>query len=165
MGSSALRPCTGGATVERNNHEPFARTSGQRCQRVTIARHDRRPAACVPAQGRRAVDASRPRSRAAGATLAASPLLRLGRLRVHDRAGRGPLTDSGVRKIVARAGTAAALLFPVHPPMLRHATGYKLANDGQDTQAIQHYLGHRNIVHTTRYTNLAPDRFKMFWRD
>jgi len=49
--------------------------------------------------------------------------------------------------------------------MLRHATGYKLANDGQDTRAIQHYLGHKNIAHTTRYTNLAPDRFKMFWRD
>ena len=77
----------------------------------------------------------------------------------------GPLTDSGVRKIVARAGVAAGLPFPVHPHMLRHATGYKLANDGQDTRAIQHYLGHRNIVHTTRYTNLAPDRFKMFWRD
>ena len=53
----------------------------------------------------------------------------------------GPLTDSGVRKIVARVAVAAALPFPVHPHMLRHATGYKLANDGQDTRAIQHYLG------------------------
>jgi type 1 fimbriae regulatory protein FimE len=60
-----------------------------------------------------------------------------------------------VRKIVARAGAAAARPFPVHPHMLRHATGYKLANDGQDTRAIQHYLGHKKIVHT-RYTNLAP---------
>jgi type 1 fimbriae regulatory protein FimB/type 1 fimbriae regulatory protein FimE len=77
----------------------------------------------------------------------------------------GPLTDSGVRKIVARAGAVAPLPFPVHPHMLRHATGYKLANDGQDTRAIQHYLGHRNIAHTTRYTNLAPDRFKAFWGD
>jgi site-specific recombinase XerD len=30
--------------------------------------------------------------------------------------------------------------------MLRHATGYKLANDGQDTRAIQQYLGHRNMA-------------------
>ena len=52
-----------------------------------------------------------------------------------------------------------------HPHMLRHATGYKLANDGQDTRAIQHYLGHRNIEHTTRYTELAPDRFRNFWPD
>jgi type 1 fimbriae regulatory protein FimB/type 1 fimbriae regulatory protein FimE len=77
----------------------------------------------------------------------------------------GPLTGSAVRKIIARAGTAAGLGFPVHPHMLRHACGYKLANDGHDTRAIQHYLGHRNIQHTVRYTELAPDRFKGFWQD
>ncbi len=38
--------------------------------------------------------------------------------------------------------------------MLRHACGYKLANDGHDTRAIQHYLGHRNIQHTVKYTEL-----------
>jgi len=43
--------------------------------------------------------------------------------------------------------------------------GYKLANDGQDTRAIQHYLGHRSIASTVRYTALAPDRFKGFWKD
>lgn len=77
----------------------------------------------------------------------------------------GPLTTSTVRKLVARAGEEAGLGFPVHPHMLRHAAGYKLANDGHDTRAIQHYLGHRNIQHTVRYTELAPDRFKNFWRD
>jgi len=77
----------------------------------------------------------------------------------------GPLTASGVRKIVARAGEAAELGFPAHPHMLRHATGYKLANDGHDTRAIQHYLGHRSIQHTVRYTELAADRFDTFWRD
>jgi type 1 fimbriae regulatory protein FimE len=76
-----------------------------------------------------------------------------------------PLTTDAVRKIVGRAGRYARLAFPVHPHMLRHATGYKLANDGQDTRAIQHYLGHRNIQHTTRYTELASDRFNNFWRD
>jgi type 1 fimbriae regulatory protein FimE len=49
--------------------------------------------------------------------------------------------------------------------MLRRSCGYKLANDGQDTQAIQHYLGHRSIALTVRCTALAPDRFKYFWRD
>ena len=77
----------------------------------------------------------------------------------------GPLSDSAVRKMVARAGCQAGLSFPVHPHMLRHATGYKLANDGHDTRAIQHYMGHRNIQHTVRYTDLAPGRFKDFWRD
>jgi len=43
--------------------------------------------------------------------------------------------------------------------------GYKLANDGHDTRAIQHYLGHRNIQNTVRYTELAPGRFKDFWKD
>jgi type 1 fimbriae regulatory protein FimE len=70
-----------------------------------------------------------------------------------------------IRKIVNRAGREAGIAFQVHPHMLRHATGYKLANDGQDTRAIQQYLGHRNIQNTTRYTELAPDRFKDFWRD
>ena len=78
---------------------------------------------------------------------------------------KGPLTDSGFRKIVARAGAVAGLDFPVHPHMLRHSTGFKLANDGQDTRAIQHYLGHKNIQHTVRYTELSSDRFKEFWDD
>lgn len=78
---------------------------------------------------------------------------------------KAPLTTDAVRKIVGRAGRHAGLEFPIHPHMLRHSTGYKLANDGQDTRAIQHYLGHRNIQHTTRYTELASDRFKNFWHD
>jgi type 1 fimbriae regulatory protein FimB/type 1 fimbriae regulatory protein FimE len=78
---------------------------------------------------------------------------------------RGPLSDSAVRKIVSRAGEQAALSFPVHPHMLRHGTGYKLANDGHDTRAIQHYLGHKNIRHTVRYTQLSSIRFRDFWRD
>ena len=62
----------------------------------------------------------------------------------------GPATAATVRKMFARAGERAKIGFAVHPHMLRHATGYKLANDGQDTRAIQHYLGHKNIQHTVR---------------
>jgi site-specific recombinase XerD len=76
-----------------------------------------------------------------------------------------PFTDSAARKIIARAGRSAGLAFPIHPHMLRHATGYKLANDGHDTRAIQHYLGHKNIQHTVRYTQLSATRFQNFWRD
>ena len=76
---------------------------------------------------------------------------------------KGPMTDSAVRKLITRVGREAGLGFPVHPHMLRHACGFKLANDGHDTRAIQHYLGHRNIQHTVRYTELAPERFKNFW--
>ncbi len=77
----------------------------------------------------------------------------------------GPLTASTIRKLFARAGQGAGIPFPVHPHMLRHALGYKLANDGHDTRAIQHYLGHRNIQHTVRYTELSATRFKNFWED
>ena len=78
---------------------------------------------------------------------------------------KGPLTTSAVRKILARAGQEAGIDLAVHPHMLRHSTGYKLANDGHDTRAIQHYLGHKNIQHTVRYTELAAGRFKDFWKD
>ena len=65
------------------------------------------------------------------------------------------MTADNVRKLVQRGGQEAKLPFPVHPHMLRHACGYKLANDGHDTRAIQHYLGHRNIQNTVRYTQLS----------
>ena len=80
-------------------------------------------------------------------------------LRVHHGA---PRTAHRLRGAEAHGegGGGGQAGFPVHPHMLRRACGYKLANDGHDTRAIQHYLGHRNIQHTTRYTELAPDRFK-----
>ena len=77
----------------------------------------------------------------------------------------GPMTPATVRKLIARAGELAKLPFPIHPHMLRHSAGYKLASDGQDTRAIQQYLGHKNITHTVRYTALSPERFKSFWKD
>lgn len=39
-----------------------------------------------------------------------------------------------------------------------------LANKGHDTRALQAYLGHCNIQHAVRYTELSPTRFKDFWR-
>lgn len=74
----------------------------------------------------------------------------------------GPLTPTTVRKLFARAGEKAKRRFPIHPHMLRHSTGYKLANDGDDTRAIQQYLGHRNITHTMRYTELSGFRDMLF---
>src|SRR4051812_26360783 len=81
-----------------------------------------------------------------------------------ERRSREHLTPSEAERVV-RAGEVAKLSFSIHPHMLRHACGYKLANDGHDTRALQHYLGHKNIQHTVRYTEMAPDRFKNFWRD
>jgi type 1 fimbriae regulatory protein FimB/type 1 fimbriae regulatory protein FimE len=75
-----------------------------------------------------------------------------------------PFTTEGFARMMQRAGKVAKLAIKVHPHMLRHATGYKLANDGVDTRALQAYLGHKSIQHTVRYTELAPTRFKDFWR-
>jgi integrase len=58
------------------------------------------------------------------------------------------VTTSWFLRMVQRTGQAAKLPFPVHPHMLRHACGFKLANDGHDTRAIQAYLGHRSIMST-----------------
>ena len=77
----------------------------------------------------------------------------------------GPLTTAGFARMVERAGEAAKLGFKAHPHMLRHACGFALANKGHDTRALQAYLGHKNIQHTVRYTEMAPDRFKEFWRN
>jgi type 1 fimbriae regulatory protein FimB/type 1 fimbriae regulatory protein FimE len=59
--------------------------------------------------------------------------------------------------MVQRTGRAAKLL--------RHAYVYKLANDGHDTRSLAHYLGHRNLQSTARYTALAERRFAQFWKD
>lgn len=75
------------------------------------------------------------------------------------------MTSSNVRRLLTRAGQATGLPFPAHPRMLRHACGFKLANYGHDTRVLQHYLGHKNIAHIVRCTELAPDRFKTFWKD
>ena len=77
----------------------------------------------------------------------------------------GPVTRAWFLKMVRRTGELARLPFPAHPHMLRHGCGFKLANDGVDTRALQHYLGHRSITHTVRYTELRSDRFDGFWKD
>jgi type 1 fimbriae regulatory protein FimB/type 1 fimbriae regulatory protein FimE len=75
-----------------------------------------------------------------------------------------PFSVSGLQKMVERVGIEAKMPFKVHPHMLRHATGYVLANKGTDTRTLQGYLGHRSIQSTVRYTELAPGRFKNLWR-
>ena len=114
--------------------------------------------------------------RAKGGTTTSHPLLgdELRALRVLKRdatspfifvSERGaPFTTSGLAKLVERVGVEAKMPFKIHPHMLRHATGYALANKGTDTRTLQSYLGHRSIQSTVRYTELAPGRFKNLWR-
>jgi type 1 fimbriae regulatory protein FimB/type 1 fimbriae regulatory protein FimE len=76
-----------------------------------------------------------------------------------------PFTTPGFARMLERAAATAGLGLKVHPHMLRHACGFALANKGHDTRALQAYLGHKNIQHTVRYTELTPDRFRDFWKD
>jgi type 1 fimbriae regulatory protein FimB/type 1 fimbriae regulatory protein FimE len=76
-----------------------------------------------------------------------------------------PFTNRGFQAMVERAAQAAGFDMKIHPHMLRHACGYKLANEGVDTRTIQGYLGHKSIQHTVRYTELSPTRFKSLFRD
>ena len=76
-----------------------------------------------------------------------------------------PFTKRGFQAMVERAGDATKFDMKIHPHMLRHACGFKLANNGVDTRTIQAYLGHKSIQHTVRYTELAPTWFKSLFRD
>ena len=58
-----------------------------------------------------------------------------------------PVSAAGFRRMITRLGKAAKMPFSVHPHMLRHACGFKLANDGQDTRALQHW----RALHITRH--------------
>lgn len=78
---------------------------------------------------------------------------------------KAPLTARTVHHIIARAGEEAGFSFSIHPHMLRHSTGFYLANHGHDTRAIQSYMGHANIKNTVIYTELSPKRFEKFWKD
>jgi integrase len=71
-----------------------------------------------------------------------------------------PMAPKSFHALIQRLGERADMAFAVHPHMLRHGCGFALANAGHDTRALQAWLGHRNIQHTVRYTELAPDRFR-----
>ena len=66
----------------------------------------------------------------------------------------GPMTPKAFHALFGRIGARAKMPFPIHPHMLRHGCGYALANAGHDTRALQAWLGHKNIQHTVRYTEL-----------
>jgi site-specific recombinase XerD len=76
----------------------------------------------------------------------------------------GPMTPKSFGTLFWRLGERARMPFQTFPHMLRHACGYALANAGHDTRALQAWLGHKNIQHTVRYTELSPSRFKNFWK-
>jgi site-specific recombinase XerD len=77
---------------------------------------------------------------------------------------RTPLSRTAIWTLVQKYAQAAGLsALNVHPHSLRHSTGFDLANRGADTRLIQDFLGHVNIQHTVKYTELAPNRFSKLY--
>jgi Phage integrase family/Transposase domain (DUF772) len=158
-----------GRRASRRDANPYrlpAWPSGYRDLRSGMVTGRVRPigsTACPPGQERQAVSAPAPRRRDQG-TPGAAPAIPRRWLRLCDRAGR--TVHRGRRQSPDQAHWRARQnAVQVHAHMLRHGCGYALANAGHDTRAIQDWLGHRSIQHTVRYTELAPTRFKDFWRD
>jgi type 1 fimbriae regulatory protein FimB/type 1 fimbriae regulatory protein FimE len=75
---------------------------------------------------------------------------------------RGPFTRDGFAKLLKGKADRAGIE-NVHPHALRHACGHALAMKGRDTKLIQDYLGHRNIQHTSLYTDGVSTKFKGIW--
>ena len=72
------------------------------------------------------------------------------------------LSAPAVTMLLKRCAELAELDIKVHPHMLRHSCGYYLVNKGYDLRKIQDWLGHRNIQHTVRYTELDSKKFELF---
>jgi hypothetical protein len=72
------------------------------------------------------------------------------------------MTEAGVRKPLARISETAGFEW-----LVRISCGMAVVTSSPTMGAIpalQHYLGHRNIQHPTRYTELASGPFEG-WRD
>src|SRR3954447_178957 len=151
----AGRGALGSARLQAG-HLPRAPAQGRPRQR---ALHPRHRAACAPPLAARAGGPElRPRRGLQRERVPSSPYL-------FTTKRKTPITAAAFRKQLARIAAEAEFPFPVHPHMLRHACGFKLANDGKDTRALQEWLGHQNIQHTVRYTELTPTRFKSFFEE
>ena len=72
------------------------------------------------------------------------------------------MTRSNVAKMIAAAGERAGLPH-AHPHALRHTCGHLLADAGHDTRRLQLWLGHADIKHTARYSELSAKPFADFW--
>ena len=86
---------------------------------------------------------------------------RVGYVFKNERGGK--LTESCVRKMVARAGKLAGFPFHIHPHQFRHACGHTMDNKKIATGLIVHWLGHVNPNHTKRYAVIDTATLKGIW--
>jgi len=83
----------------------------------------------------------------------------------HSSTGKG-IGRSAVYKIIQNAGEKAKLDISPNTHTMRHSCGYHLINVRKiDPRRIQDYLGHKDIRHTVRYTELDETKFDGIWED
>ena len=75
----------------------------------------------------------------------------------------GPFSRFAVNKMIEKAGEQAGIR-NCHPHSLRHTCGHLLADAGHDTRRLQLWLGHADIKHTAKYSELSAKPFNAFWR-
>lgn len=74
---------------------------------------------------------------------------------------RGPLTTSGIYKIVRKYMKAAGISKPkLGPHRIRHGFGRNFITNGGDTRSLQKILGHANISTTEIYCELSREEVR-----
>ena len=77
---------------------------------------------------------------------------------VARRSPRAALPTRGARWSNGQAWLQGA------PPHASSRLRFHASQQGARHPGLQAYLGHKNIQHTVRYTELSPNRFKDFWK-